>query len=202
MGMMLALFVFLLVAAGAWYMLREAGAESRPDELLADFGQVPDVQLTERSGRDMRLGELHGKIWVANFIFTRCGGSCLMMSSKMQDLQESLRKAGDVRLVSFTVDPRNDTPEQLSHYADGYDAEPGKWLFLTGGEEQMQNLAKESFKLTVEEGTDPKEPIIHSKRFVLVDQEGHIRGYYNSEEPEAKQKLLSDIGILMRGDGR
>ena len=66
----------------------------------------------------------------------------------------------------------------------------------------MQGLAKDAFHLTVEEGTDPKEPIIHSKRFVLVDQDGHIRGYYNSEEAEAKQKLLTDIGVLMRGNGR
>lgn len=202
MGLLVAILVLAVLAGGAWYLLRQVQAGTVPEELLADYGKVPDVMLTERSGGSFSLGELKGKVWVANFIFTRCAGSCLVMSAKMQDLQESLRKTGDVRLVSFTVDPKNDTPERLADYAEGYRAEKEKWLFLTGGVEQMQNLAKESFLLGVEEGTDPAEPIIHSKRFVLIDQQGHIRGYYDSGETESKQKLLRDIGILMRGDAR
>jgi protein SCO1/2 len=199
--MLIALGVVVALAASTWYFLNSVQAHSRPEELLADFGTVPNEKLTERSGEPLALNDLKGDIWVATFIFTRCGGSCPEMSSKMQDLQESLKKAGDVKLVSFTVDPDNDTPERLNSYAEGYNADKKKWLFLTGTKQQMQDLAKTSFHLTVEEGTDPKEPIIHSKRFVLVDREGHIRGYYNSDDPESKQKLLTDIGILMRGGG-
>ncbi len=196
-----AIGILLVCAAVAWFMLQH-GVRAGAEDVLADFGTVPNVTLTERSGASVALGELKGKIWVANFIFTRCGGSCPAMSAKMSELQTSLRKAGDVMLVSFTVDPENDTPERLAAYADGYKAEKDTWLFLTGRPEQMQKLAKESFLLAIEEGTDPLEPIIHSKRFVLVDRDGDIRGYYNSEEPEAKQRLLHDIGILMRGDAR
>jgi protein SCO1/2 len=201
---MVGLVVVALLATGSWYLLRAVQANARAadaNELLADFGTVPNAKLIERSGRALALDELKGHIWVATFIFTRCGGSCPAMSSKMEDLQESLKKAGDVRLVSFTVDPENDTPERLRAYADGYNADKERWLFLTGAKAQMQDLAKNAFHLTVEPGGDPKEPIIHSKRFVLVDQSGHIRGYYNSDDPESKQKLLTDIGVLMRGDG-
>ncbi|MEO5928773.1 MAG: SCO family protein [Candidatus Kapaibacterium sp.] len=203
-GMVIVLSVVVLIGAGAWTLLREMQQRerTRPEDLLADFGPVPNAALTERSGKPLALGSLKGKIWVASFIFTKCGGSCPAMSLKMRDLQTSLDKAGDVKLVTFTVDPDNDTPQRLNEYAKVYDAKPDRWLFLTGQKAQMQDLAKNSFHLTVEEGTDPNEPIIHSKRFVLVDQEGHIRGYYNSEEDEAKQKLLTDIGTLMRGDGR
>jgi cytochrome oxidase Cu insertion factor (SCO1/SenC/PrrC family) len=200
--MLVAFGVVVVLATSAWYFLNDVQASSRSEELLADFGAVPNEKLIERSGEPLELKELKGNIWVATFIFTRCGGTCPGMSSKMKELQESLRKAGDVKLVSFTVDPDNDTPERLRSYAEGYNADKEKWLFLTGEKKQLQDLAKNAFHLTVEEGTDPKEPIIHSKRFVLIDQEGHIRGYYNSEEAEAKQKLLTDIGVLMRGDGR
>lgn len=200
--MMIALGVIIVLVIGAWYLLKEVQATSRPEELLADYGAVPNAELIERSGSKVSLGDLEGNIWVATFIFTRCAGTCPGMSKKMEDLQQSLRKAGDVKLVSFTVDPDNDTPERLRSYAEGYNADAEKWLFLTGKKEQMQDLARNAFKLTVEEGTDPAEPIIHSKRFVLVDKDGHIRGYYNSDDAEAKQKLLTDIGILMRGDGR
>ena len=199
-GLVALLGIFVALAAGGWLMLRPAGSGAAPVMVLADLGSVPDVSLTERSGEPFRLGQLKGKIWVANFIFTRCGGSCPGMSAKMSDLQETLREAGDVRLVSFTVDPENDTPEQLANYAKGYNADEEKWLFLTGDADRMQSLAKESFRLAIEEGTDPKEPILHSRRFVLVDGEGHIRGYYNSEEPEAKARLLEDIKTLTEGD--
>jgi protein SCO1 len=172
--------------------------ERRGGELLADYGTLPDVHLIERSGREISLGELKGNVWVADFIFTNCGGTCPMMTAKMSDLQNSLKDAEKVKLVSFSVDPKRDQPEKLKSYADGFQADKDKWLFLTGSEQQMQDLAKKNFLLTVEEGTDPKEPIIHSQRFVLVDAEGHIRGYYNSGETEAKQKLLTDIGILLR----
>jgi protein SCO1/2 len=205
LGIVVALGVLLLLACGAWYTLRATGESARlaaAADMLADFGTVPDVSLVERSGRPMSLGELKGSVWVASFIFTKCAGSCPAMSAQMGEMQESLRKVGDAKLVSFTVDPKNDTPERLAEYARKYNADGGRWLFLTGSSEQMQDLAKNSFHLAMEEGTDPNEPIIHSKRFILVDREGHIRGYYNSDEPEAKGKLLHDIGTLMRGDAR
>jgi protein SCO1/2 len=193
-----ALALAALGTLGVWTMLGSMNNQRRAGELLADYGAVPDVQLVERSGRALSLGELKGNIWVADFIFTNCGGTCPMMTAKMSELQKSLKDAENVKLVSFSVDPKRDQPEKLKSYAEGFQADKDKWLFLTGSEQQMQDLAKKSFLLTVEEGTDPKEPIIHSQRFVLVDAEGHIRGYYNSGENEAKQKMLTDIGILLR----
>ncbi|MBC8145910.1 MAG: SCO family protein, partial [bacterium] len=109
-------------------------------------------------------------------------------------------KAGNVKLVSITVDPDFDTPERLSSFANLYQAEGERWLFLTGGEKQIQRLATEAFKLPVMEGTDPAEPIIHSTRFVLVDVDGNIRGYYDGMETEATQRLITDVGVLLRED--
>ncbi len=198
------LSMIALAGTGAWLYQRESsevvrsGTSANASELLADYGSVPAMELTERSGENMSLGDLRGKIWVANFIFTKCAGTCQMMSSKLADMQKSLRKAGDVSLVSISVDPKNDTPEQLAKFADQYNADPDRWLFLTGDNEKVQDLAKNTFKLAVQEGTDPSEPIIHSTRYVLVDAKGSIRGYYDSKEAEAHQKLLTDIGLLMR----
>ncbi|MBS1913471.1 MAG: SCO family protein [Bacteroidetes bacterium] len=189
--------LLVATAIAAWKFMPGMGGESRPAaSQLADYGVVPDVQLTERNGHPMHLGELKGRIWVANFIFTRCAGSCPAMSAQMQELQDSLRTVGDVLLVSFTVDPDHDTPGQLQNYAREYGAREGKWLFLTGTHAAMQRLAKDDFHLSMQDGTDPAEPIIHSKRFVLIDRSGHIRGYYNSDEKDAKSRLLRDITVL------
>lgn len=187
-----------LLSLAAWPLIdmaRRGRSGSSAD--LADFGPVPTARLTERSGSALALSDLKGRVWVANFIFTRCGGSCLVMSSKMQELQDSLARRGNVMLVSFTVDPEFDTPQRLGAYAEGYRAKQDKWLFLTGGKDQMQDLARNGFHLGVQEGGDSAEPIIHSKRFVLVDVEGRIRGYYNSEEKDAQQRLLRDVATLV-----
>ncbi len=183
------------------------------------LGEVPDFTLIERSGRTTRRADLRGQIWVADFVFTSCAGPCPIMSRRMAELQESLAGAGlgAVRCVSFTVDPTRDTPEVLRVYADRFHAHTDRWLFLTGEKEMVSRLTRKGFKLTLEDQTDT-EPILHSTRFVLVDGQGRIRGYYEAitgEEIEdlagaadkpmplvVKSKLLSDIRALLHEAGR
>ena len=194
------LLMVAAVSAGVWTWLRGMETERPAAQQLALYGKLPNATLVERSGRNVSFNDLKGSVWVADFIFTRCAGTCQVMTRKMAGLQKSLKKAGNVKLVSITVDPDFDTPERLTSFANMYQADGSRWLFLTGGETQIQRLATEAFKLPLMEGTDPKEPIIHSTRFVLVDTEGNIRGYYDGMEEESTQRLLTDVGTLLRED--
>ena len=99
---------------------------------LPVYWQVPAFQLTAQSGRPFDSKSLEGDIWVADFIFTTCPGPCPRMSSQMRGVQSAVASMPDVKLVSFTVDPKNDTPAILAAYATRYRAEPGRWFFLTG----------------------------------------------------------------------
>jgi protein SCO1/2 len=176
--------VFTLLAACAF------------EEPLPNFYPVPDFSLIERSNRPVTLHDFQGRVWVANFIFTSCAGMCPIMSDKMQRLQETL--PADVRLVSFTVDPERDTPEVLTAYAERYNADPNRWLFLTGPKETLHKLSLEGFKLGLDETQGTQiEPITHSSRFVLVDKMGQIRGYYSSEDAQTMSKLASDAERLL-----
>lgn len=193
----------VVLCGGAWIALGLANRNNAqsPDPnghapRLIDYGTVPNLALTERNGQQLSLDELKGEVWVANFIFTRCEGSCVAMSTKMKELQNALQQVDGVRLVSFTVDPENDTPEKLTSFAEKYQADGRKWLFLRGSESAIQQMAKETFKLPFMDGTDPKEPIIHSSRFVLMDQNMHIRGYYGNNDPDVLKTLLADIMVL------
>ena len=122
-----------------------------------------------------------------------------MMTSKMASLQKSMMKTGDVRLISFSVDPTRDTPEVLEKYAKDFGADTKTWFFLTGPVSTMYTLAKNGFHLPVDSvGGDQTSPIVHSERFVLVDASGHIRGYYDGTSEEMQPKLLMDMGDLMR----
>jgi len=169
---------------------------SGTDELQA-FGSVPDFTLVERSGKAVVRADLDGKVWIADFIFTNCAGTCPLMTEQMSALGQILPE--EVLLVSFTVDPARDTPMVLASYANRHRADPDRWYFLTGGREELYTLAREGFLLTVDDtmGTGP-EPITHSSRFVLVDRSGTIRRFYDGTDPEEVARIADDVRGLLR----
>lgn len=121
------------------------------------------------------------------------------MTRRMADLQRELADEPNLRFVSFSVDPGYDTPPVLQRYADLFEADSATWFFLTGDRTAIYNLSIKGFKLAVEDGDDPEYEsiIIHSTRFVLVDPKGGIRGYYDEEDPQAMEQLVTDITQLI-----
>ena len=157
-------FVFIAVVFSFLYTEFKAPAKST----LPRLSIVPDVTLTERSGAKVPLSDLKGKAWIADFIFTNCGGSCPIMSSTMASFQEQLKNVDNVLLVSFSVDPDRDTPEALRDYAELYKASTSRWLFLTGEKEKIKYLTRQGFHLAIAaDSGSTAEPIIHSTMFVL-----------------------------------
>ncbi len=172
--------VFVVVAACAvagivGFWLRKSGRYER----------VPDFKLVERSGRPLGRRDLLGRVWVGEFIFTRCAGSCPVMISRMMSLY---KKAPGAAYVSFTVDPEYDTPAVLAAYATN-NSLPPEWLFATGTYAQMQDLARNGFKLSMDPTGPANEPIIHSDRLVLVDRYGRIRGAYPTSDFDAEPAI-------------
>lgn len=100
----------------------------------------------------------------------------------------------NLNFVSFSVDPTYDTPKVLARYAASYSANPARWHFLTGPKDNVFALIRSSFHLAVENSNnnDPND-VMHSTMFVVVDPEAHVRGYYNSTDNEAVDKLRSDL---------
>lgn len=184
-----------ICAASAWKLLqRERGV---PDELPI-YGSVPPFSLIERNGRRVQLSDLQGKVWIADFVFTSCHEVCPEMTIRMNALQSSLRDDDRVRLVSFSVDPEKDTPGVLIEYANRNNFRQN-WLFLTGDEKQMHQLVTGGFFLPVEPRKG-EQPILHSQKFILIDQQGRIRGYYDSEVPESHMQILTDVQRLIASE--
>lgn len=186
-----------LTGARVWWD-RVAFPEITP---LPVLGEVPAFSLPERNGGTVSLADLHGHVWIANFVFTHCAGPCPLLTSRMAALQKQLGEFPDVRLVSFTVDPERDTPEVLRDYAKSYDA-GGDWFFLTGEKAPLYELIMDGFKLGIDDGSAVNAgvpgpgTITHSVRFVLVDKAGRIRGYYDGTETDLPDKLLPQIRSL------
>lgn len=203
----LGLAIFLGTAV--WLRLapppRTGGWDQKPLESLGRYGAVPEFSLVERSGKPATLEELRGKVWIADFIYTSCTDTCPLQSAEMARIQDEFKNTGDFRLVSFTVDPENDKPEVLSRYAERFKADGGRWLFLTGDRDEIYRLAQEGFRL----GAAPASKVVdkhhrvflHSSRFVLIDDQGSIRGYYESKDREALKRLREDAQTLLRKHG-
>lgn len=150
--------------------------------------QLPAFELVNERGEPFGSEQLAGKVYVASFIYTYCSGPCPNITKKMAKIQHRSRNlAGAFHLVTFTVDPENDTPERLAEYAKKIPSSPTRWTFLTGPEKQVESLVRTGFKLA--SGID------HSGYLVLVDQRGGIRGYYEASD-EGVDGLLRDAGLL------
>lgn len=188
----------MLISLGGllWLDQRLTGKSALGTFSLPVLAQLPDFRLTERNGQQLGLADLRGTVWIADFIFTRCPGPCPRMSSRMAALQRDLRSEDALRLVSISVDPEFDTTEVLARYADRYDADAGRWFFLTGDKTAIHQLAKSGFLVG---GVD--DVTLHTTRFVLVDRQGRVRGYYSSSDEEDLRKLGTDARGLLRETG-
>lgn len=173
-----------------------ARASTPPPPVL---GTLPAFTFTDQLGQPFGSDALEGKVWVANFIFTRCPTICPAFTKKMAAVQDEVRGQGEqVQLVSFSVDPDFDTPEVLRAYADKYGAEPAQWRFLTGDPKALQATVVEGLKISMgrKDDSDDVNSIFHGTHFVLVDGASRIRGYYRSEDAPEVERLLRELQIL------
>jgi protein SCO1/2 len=192
--------LIVVIAAG----VREIwlSAERQEFRILPVLGQISDFHLTERNGQNRSLADLQGEIWLADFFFSTCPGPCPILSSRMAELAQAVKRTkGKVRIVSITVDPATDTPERLRAYAQQYGA-GSNWWFLTGPLSEIYRLAREGFKLVVEENPPASVlqsgKMLHSTKVALVDGRGQVRAYYNGTEADLLARVLPDVGDLLR----
>lgn len=196
-------------------------------EKLDVYGQVPEFALIDRSGRRVGRSDLRGKVWVANFIYTKCTETCPTQSLQVARLQAAFADAHDLLFVSITVDPENDTREVLTAYAQRYGADPERWLFLTGDKREIYCFAK-GFNLGVVDPSEPNPPacgsaaegslgsvlalfrptpafathgsqglIMHSARLVLIDRAGRVRAYHLATDEESLKGLGPNLRKLL-----
>ena len=191
------LIILPLATAAFLFSVRQTRVHQLAQRNLADYGTAPEFRLTNQNGAPFGSIELKGKIWIADFVFTSCPGPCPIISSRMAEMQRPLENS-DVHLVSFTVDPKTDTPAVLLDYAHRLHAREGRWDFLTGDTDTIYGLIEKGFKLAVSDGAQEMGTPVHSTRAALIDRHGTIRGYYDIIAPDGVTKLLADTNHLLR----
>ena len=137
------------------------------------------------------------KIYVADYFFVTCPGICKDMATQMQRLYKEFEHNSEFLLLSHTSKPEEDTPEVLMAYSKKYGVtNQDKWLFLTGNKKELYDVARSQYHIVDEKGNGDAEDFIHTERFVLVDKQGYIRGYYDGTDSLEVNKLIIDIKIL------
>ena len=191
-----------IVAIVVLYLRNDLGARSA----LPVLNEVKPFSLTNQLEQPVSLADLKGDVWIADIIFTRCGGPCPKMTEKMSELQHQLPTAG-ITFVTLTADPKFDTARVLKAYAERFKADHSRWHFLTGDKAEINQLAVKGLLLTSLEKEesqqeDPNDLFVHSTTFVLVDKRGRIRGVYESLEEGFKEKIVNDAKGLLRERAR
>lgn len=170
------------------------------DPNLEDLGMVPPFHLLDDRGQAIDQEVFRGHPTIVSFLFTRCDTICPITTMKMENLQA--KTAGTpVHLVSYSVDPKYDTPERLAAYGQRYKADPARWHFITGAFDQIYHLVEGPFMSSMQREPDKANgvpSIAHGGYFILVDGNLHIRGTYDSGDAQRLADIVRDARYLAR----
>lgn len=155
-----------------------------------------DFEFTTQDEKALSLSDLEGEWWIANFIYTNCRTICPRTTAHMADVQQKLKEDGlRPSIVSFSVDPNNDTPEVLKNYAKEYNADLETWTFLTGYDfETIQDISESSFKSVLREGAVGQRS--HGYGFYLIDPKGNIVKRYDGMSADELDILVQDLNTI------
>ncbi len=160
--------------------------------------QIADFTVTDHRGETISLEDLEGEPWLAMFVFTNCTTICSPMTYNMADIQEKLIKDGieDYKIIGFSVDPENDTPEVMSEYLARHTVpDESKWHYVTGYDQAfIEQLATKSFKAYVKK-VEGEDQVYHSSSIYLVDEKGVAVKYYDGYSTEANGVPMDNIAI-------
>jgi protein SCO1 len=163
------------------------------------YHSIADFAFVNQVGDTIRKEDMAGKIYVADFFFTTCPTICPVMKKEMLRVYEQFKGEPNFRILSHSIDPTHDTQAVLKDYAEKLGVpDAATWNFLTGDQEKIFEIGQTSYLTTTM--ADDMEPggFLHSGAFLLVDQQGRIRGVYDGTKTEQVDRLLADIPKLLK----
>lgn len=160
--------------------------------------QLVNFSLTDRTDRTVTQSDLAGKILVVDFLFTSCSLTCPAVNGQMAQIQQLTTNNPEVKLVSLTVDPRDDTPAVLAKYGERFGAETNRWLFLTGDKNTLYNLIGKTFlpRDTSDAYSYMPGNFSHTDRIAVVDAHGRLCGYFDGLNQNTAGAVVAEIGKL------
>lgn len=190
--------VFYMLNAGTqnFDRLPILGERIAPDgikQLDTQYYEVPEFSFTDQSGKVIDGNTLKNSIVVTNFFFTNCKDVCPAMNRRLQSIFEKFGEFAEIKFLSISVDPENDSVPVLKKYAERFGAKEGIWHFVTGNKEEVFR-AGQGFLLPV---SQEDKTIDHSQQFILMDKQRRIRGVYDSQSDAELKRLEGELKVLL-----
>lgn len=163
---------------------------------IAKNHKIKPFKLINQYGDTIGENDFEGKIYVADFFFTRCQTICPIMAINIGDLQEHFKDDDDIKFLSHSVTPNMDSVPVLESYAKKVGAIKGKWELTTGNKKHIYELARQSYFAVLDEGDGGEQDFIHTEQFILIDKNKRIRGFYDGTDHNELERIINDIQIL------
>lgn len=194
--------VIILCIAGCAYKESALPYYNTPDftpEWGSAIHTIAPFTFVDQDSQIVTQQTFANKIYVANFIFTTCPGICPKLTKNMNMIQDTFKYNSEILLLSHTVMPWVDSVAQLKQYALEKGVLSGKWHLVTGTQEALYNLARQSYFAEMETGFDKSpDEFLHTENLLLIDKQGHIRGVYNGTLALETQQVIADINTLLK----
>ena len=170
---------------------------NQTDSAYNQIHTIPSFSFLNQNGKVVDENIVAGKIYVANFFFTKCRNICPKMTNNMHLLQEAFKNDTSLLLLSHSVTPETDDVNVLNKYAIENKVDAAKWHLLTGDKKAIYGLAKQQYFAGDTVGYyQSGNEFLHTENFILVDQHRRIRGVYNGTLPVEINRIKEDIAIL------
>ena len=187
-------------------MMGERDVRPRADGGPADtvFATVPAFRLTDQARQVITNKTFAGRAYVADFFFATCPGICPKMQGELLKVYTKYAKDPRVVFLSHTIDPAHDTIPVLRDYAQRLGiTDAARWHFATTGahgeptaKDTVFQLARAYFTAALPDKQAPG-GFAHNGTFALVDDQGHIRGLYDSLNAQEVARLFEELPILL-----
>lgn len=164
------------------------------------FYTIPEFEFIDQDSQLVNTSTVKGKVFVTDFFFTTCPTICPRMKDQLIRVYDEFKTTDNFKIISHTIDPQHDTIPLLKDFAyDKLGLEKGIWHFVTGEKDSIYEMARKYMVTAGEDGTEPG-GYIHSGKFILVDRDGHIRGYYDGTDPLSVTDMMRDIKTLLANE--
>ena len=185
-------FMAFLISAGIiTYFAFEQSRSKVAAEKLPQLGNVSDFALVDSHGAPFHSEKIKGKTWIVSLTYTNCKEPCTAVNETLAMIHKTFM-AKDLKILSISSDPTQDTPLLLLDYAHNFRKGFDQWFFLTGETDQVHKTIKQLYKLPRGKKLQKFTP-----RLVLVDTKGQIRGFYDSRNADAVKSLIYHAAALM-----
>lgn len=163
------------------------------------YHQIPYFEFINQDGKKVTRDDMLGNVYVADFFFVTCPTICPKMTTNMKYVQDKFEGRKELRFLSITVNPEEDSVSVLKEYAEKVHANTNNWDFVTGNKEEIYDIAFKGFFVNVAKDSIAEGGFLHSQLLILIDKQGRIRGYFDGTVfSEMKKDLTDAIDILFR----